>query len=274
MDFYFKYVLGLKEVDAVEDKMEANTFGTIVHEVLEVLYKEVKGQLLSPKHIQAWLPRIETELKRAIVKHWGSGQVESGFNYIGKEVAREYIQRFLNWEKNELLELEKGGKTLRIIDLEQYLEGVIEVPVMNSTIQVKLRGVVDRIDEVDGQVRIIDYKTGGVSPSDLKISPTLEELAENSKPKALQVLIYKYLFAQNHKANWSDVKAGVFSLKQMNNGMMFLQPTSKKIDPLEFQQSIEQNFTRSFEQILGMMLDPEAVWEHQEKSDFCAYCDS
>ena len=39
--FYFRYVAGIKEGDTVEEKMEAGTFGSILHQTLEHVYKGI-----------------------------------------------------------------------------------------------------------------------------------------------------------------------------------------------------------------------------------------
>jgi exonuclease V gamma subunit len=46
LDFYYRYVVGLGEVESLEENMEASTFGSIVHDVLETLYKRFVGMTI------------------------------------------------------------------------------------------------------------------------------------------------------------------------------------------------------------------------------------
>ena len=41
LDFYYTYVLDLKEIEKVEENVEASTFGTKIHDVLEELFTEL-----------------------------------------------------------------------------------------------------------------------------------------------------------------------------------------------------------------------------------------
>ena len=72
------------------------------------------------------------------------------------------------------------------------------------------------VDEMNNQIRIIDYKTGKVSKSEVSI-PDFNELLENpSKAKAFQLLVYAYIYLKN-KPEYADreVIAGNFSFKNL-----------------------------------------------------------
>ena len=59
-----------------------------------------------------------------------------------------------------------AGHELKIIALEQEVSLSIKLA---SGALVRLKGIIDRVDYFDGQLRIIDYKTGKIEGSDLKI---------------------------------------------------------------------------------------------------------
>ena len=89
---------------------------------------------------------------------WASVDAKGGKNLLIFEVAKRYIYNFLRSEQQLL---EKGCK-LKILSIESNLKTEIKIPELDFPVYIK--GKVDRIDELDGQLRIIDYKTGKENP--------------------------------------------------------------------------------------------------------------
>ncbi|TAE49181.1 MAG: hypothetical protein EAZ89_14450, partial [Bacteroidetes bacterium] len=63
--FYFRYVAGIKEPDKVEETMETNTFGQVLHMAMQLLYEPLKGQELLPVHFDALKKRVDQALEEA-----------------------------------------------------------------------------------------------------------------------------------------------------------------------------------------------------------------
>ena len=90
--------------------------------------------------------------------------------------------------------------------------------VVNGT-QFTISGKADRIDRRDGAVRIIDYKTGILQDQDVKVSKKTDSVSDIPE-KALQLMIYKYLYLKEHPEVRPDsVTASLYGLK--NKKMCF-----------------------------------------------------
>ena len=61
LDFYYSYVVGLRQEDEVEETIEASTFGNVIHKVLEELYKPLLNKILIPEDIEG-LKKVETTI--------------------------------------------------------------------------------------------------------------------------------------------------------------------------------------------------------------------
>ena len=65
--------------------------------------------------------------------------------------------------------------------------------------------------------RIIDYKTGNVTAANLKIAD-LSRIAEEKHSKAIQVLLYAFLYTQNFETK--ELEGGIISFKNLKGGFL------------------------------------------------------
>ena len=215
VSFYKQKILKIKEFDDVEETVAFNTLGTVVHEVLDELYTPFIGAFLSVEIVA----EMEKEAKDLVVKHFKihfkNGDLSTGKNRLIFEVANRFVSNFLAKEK--LLLTDKNNK-LKIIATEENLSAEIAVTGINFPI--KLHGQVDRVDELNGVLRIIDYKTGMVTGTNLRV-PEFENLRDEKHLKAIQVLLYAYLYTQSKNYDFSKpLEAGIFSFKNLNSGFL------------------------------------------------------
>ena len=221
VEFYNLKVLGVSEADSLEETIEAKTFGNIIHYCLEELYKPFVGEFLKVSELKELLPKVENIVKKFFVKAYKNVDVSKGKNLIGFEIAKRYINNFLNQEIDYLV---KGHKIM-IHAVEKKVETIIELPGLNFPIH--LKGKVDRIDSFDGVNRIIDYKSSRVVQSDLNIvdlSGVVVDYKKNNK--GFQLLMYAYII------NKMDLfrlpfEAGILSFKNFKAGILKLKLKDK-----------------------------------------------
>ena len=114
----------------------------------------------------------------------------------------------------------KKGKNIKLLGLETPISMLHRVNGLNF--DVKLKGKIDRIDEIDGSIRIMDYKTGKVSPNQLKIKDWDLLGSDEKFSKSFQVLTYAYMYL-NHAEKPLDelsLKSGIVSFKNLKAGFM------------------------------------------------------
>ena len=91
-----------------------------------------------------------------------------------------------------------------------------------------LKGKLDRIDEKDGILRIIDYKTGKVASKDVEVYDWDELITNYDFSKAFQLLCYALMF--NSKNPIQKLEAGIISFKNLKDGLLLFATKSKKGD--------------------------------------------
>ena len=146
------------------------------------------------------------------------------------EVAKKYVHNFLKSEEELLAD---DNNALKIISLEEDYRTDVHIPELNETVHIK--GQIDRIDELNGEVRIIDYKTGKVEQSNLNIR-NLEDLRDEKHHKAIQLLIYAILATNSGKIDdGKSLVAGNISFKNLKSGLLLLnfpEPKKRYIHPI------------------------------------------
>ena len=213
IDFYHQYVLGIREQDSVEETIAVNTLGTVVHNVLENLYKPFVGCLLATNDLGAMILAIDKEVRKEFRSVYAKMNITEGKNLVIFEVAKRYVYNFLKSEQRLL----GSGAEIEIIAIEQNLKTALNIPELGFPVYIK--GKVDRVDKLDGQLRIIDYKTGNVTKSSVEISDWELLTGDYKYSKAFQVLTYSYLHSQNLQQEES-IEAGIISFKNLKEGFL------------------------------------------------------
>ena len=214
IDFYYQKILGIKEDDTVEETVAAKTLGTVIHNTLEDFYTPLEGKMLTIDLINKMKPKINTVVLQHFKGIYKSGDITKGKNLIIFEIAKRYLSNFLNLE----IETLKQGNTIKILKIETDLNVSIEIPELNFPIT--LTGKVDRVDEFNGTVRIIDYKTGKVEQSKVEIVNWEDITTDYTKySKSFQVLMYAYMLNQSVSYT-NPVEAGIISFKNLNSGFL------------------------------------------------------
>ena len=214
IDFYQQKVLRIYEEDEVEETVAANTLGTIVHNTLENFYKPLENQILTKEAIQLMQQNIDAEVGNQFQSEFKKGDITKGKNLIIYNIAKRYVSNFLNQE----LKLIAESNEVIIRHIESDLRTKINVSGLEFPIHIA--GKVDRIDEVDGTIRIIDYKTGKVEQGKVEIIDWEDITTDYTKySKPFQILMYAYMI-QSEKQFSKPIEAGIISFKNLNAGFL------------------------------------------------------
>ncbi len=260
LKFYFRYVLGLKAPDSIDESIEADVFGTVVHHVLQDIYSGAKGKPITVDFLKVQLKRTDDLLLKGFAEKYPGGDINSGKNLLILKVAGKYVRRFIHLEIDEL-----KRKNRYLIATEQVLQHQLDVE--GETIL--LKGTIDRSDKINGagMVRIIDYKTGAVDQTNLNLKEWDKLITEPNMAKAFQVFFYAYLFAKNNE-DIRQIEAGIYSLRKLSQ--RFIRLTLPDSD------NLSESFPRFEEQLSSLirnMLDPTETMHQTDDEDQCKWCD-
>ncbi len=266
--FFFRYIKELKEPEMVMEELDSALFGSVMHKAMELLYEPFLGNIILPDHIDQILKdekKISAALERAFKKeYFGNQKVEiSGSNIIIKEVIGRYL--------HQILKVDKMYAPFQILDLEQ--EHSILITLQNGQ-NIRIGGIFDRIDEKEGVVRIVDYKTGQKKNT----FPGLESLFELPGSKRNDAVFQTFLYALVYRNlnNTLRIVPCLYFIRDIFNDkfdyMIFLKEARNKEIPVENAIDYLQEFEQRLKETLAQMMDPAIPFSQTEDTETCIYC--
>ena len=272
LQFYLQDIVQLDESEEVEETLEARTIGIIVHDALEKLYLPYEGRQIFRHDIVVLEKKLEDQLADSFLKHYAQGEIRFGKNRLIFEVIRKFMTSFFSFEKEFLKEMEAEGSKLEIRKLEERIEVFVKLP--TGGLDVKLKGTIDRVDELNGVPRIIDYKTGVVEPRELSLADWENFLDGNKLDKAFQVLMYAWLYQKFYKVDNPEFETGVISLRKLSNGFVKFgfKPEGSRTKDTLVDGPVLQQFEQYLEQVLEELFDKEIPFEQTKDVEVCERC--
>ena len=248
IEFYFQKILRIRQVEEVEENIALNTLGTIIHKSLEALLSPLIGLVLTKQNIENCLEMLNDEVLKQFKEVYKEGEIKKGRNLLAFEVAKRNISNYLKVE----LELIKNGDLIKILALEQTYERTLNHPKLPFPVLIK--GNVDRIEERNGIIRIIDYKTGKVEARNVTLRNWIGLINDIKNDKIIQVLAYAFMYE-----NVSDmlVEAGVISFKNLKAGFLPFAYKEDKIANSVISETIMDNYLNQIILLLEEILDAD-----------------
>lgn len=213
IQFFENKIMRIQEQQEVEENIALNTMGSIIHETLDKAYNPYCKEPLTLailKQIKASVPKLLEAAYRDIYKSVTS---PVGKNKIIYEVSGHYVYKMIQAD----IDLVKDGHELIVWHTELELKGSLEIAPLG---EINFVGNVDRIDSINGELRIIDYKTGRTVQKNLTLDPDdySNLITDYDKSKAFQVLMYALMY--NQLKPTPELSAGIISFKNFSSGFI------------------------------------------------------
>jgi ATP-dependent helicase/nuclease subunit B len=278
--FYFSKVARFHENEAVEETLEASSFGTMIHEALENLMRPFQqdARLITAEDIPELVRQAPAEVQRVLRQEESEkhARADEGLNHVYGQVATRLVIRLL-----ESLATQPDLLPIRLFGLETELAATVfvDVPSQPEKLAVRLFGFADRVDELpDGRLRVVDYKSGLVKRNDLQLRGYRDRLtpaeaterllleASSSADKVRQLWLYRLMLA--HTAKRETAETAILSLRNIDEGLLSAD--------LSFITDGGQDFVPASEELVRKivlrMLDPSEPIRKTDDFTKCEHC--
>ncbi|MEI8086766.1 MAG: PD-(D/E)XK nuclease family protein [Paludibacter sp.] len=272
LQFYLTRVEKVEQAEEVKETVESDMFGTLFHAVMENLYEPFKGNMMQTTdfdELQKNTLHIDQQIARAFSEKYFKKKNNAivpleGNNLLIASVIRKYII--------QVLKTDKQHAPFRYINSEERCS--IQYPILEGTCNVNIKGFIDRIDEKEGRLRILDYKTGSGS---LEFK-SLDEVFEKNKDKrpkfVLQTFLYGILYKE--KALGKVMTPGIYYMRDVfKEGFdteLHYKPEKNVNETVTDFHTYEDEFREHLTNCLEEIFNPEIPFTQTENVKVCQYC--
>ena len=282
LQFYLAQIAGLKKPDDTDTEIDYAMFGTLFHKSAELAYNYLSqdNKAITAAAIDALLKdgkRLEGFVQQAFQdEYFARKSVDradySGTQSINYDVILKYLRQVLR------MDMELYAPFSYVGSEDEGYQHVIEVPDplnAGSMKQIRLKGIIDRLDSKDGILRIVDYKTGtdkGHPKSmDALFPPTS---AKDRMSQAFQIFYYAYIMSFQPE----------FSQYRLAPTLLYTRSSSKPTaDDIyysvggntikDFTGQYGQEFEERLKGIIQDIFNPDIPFEPTDDKEACKRCD-
>jgi CRISPR/Cas system-associated exonuclease Cas4 (RecB family) len=268
MKFYYRYVNNLKEPAKVSAEIDPAMMGNLLHDVMKRIYAGFAKELISRELIDRLINDRENLF--SIIRETASGIGGRNFSMksdgnilITCDILREYVNRILEYDRNLT--------PFRIYGLEDLHN--FEISLLTDGRRVRAGGFIDRIDEVKGSRRIVDYKTGKASDKISSVGDLFSEGRTKDYDAWLQTLFYCEAFYRRDQS--MPVRPSVYRIRELKEGYDDRLPVRKGREEGFFVDDylqVRDDFLRSLQEVVTLIMNNEEPFEMTEDRTKCRTC--
>ena len=272
LKFYFHHLLGLPQPDEVTEEIDARMFGNLMHQTMKNLYMGFGNLLITREKLEALLKDgnlIDHALDRAFDEILFGNRVKNeyrkaeGYNLIIRQVLRTYIYQLIRAELKSI--------PFTIESLEEKYVASISVTVEGIPTELRVGGIIDRIDVREGNTVILDYKTGSVKNTFASIDALFDAGGKLRNDAVFQVLLYAHVYDSLHPGG--VIVPGLYFIRDSHSGdfSYSILQGPKKV-PVTDYNSVKEEFGGYLQQHLARLFNSEEPFTQTDNLRVCANC--
>ena len=266
LKFYLSYIQRAKPQNDASETIDSRTIGDILHTALEIIFEPYLGIKLTKNNFLDIEKSLPSALNFALDKHFKGGNIDTGKNYLIVKICTYYLEKLISQEAKK--------ENLTVLALEKKIAISTHFDILGNKKKVVITGVIDRIDSLDGVLRIIDYKTGSFAPAEIHVETVADVATNHQKAKAFQLLHYAFLFYFDAAEGAIEfpskgIFSGIYAFRKMKNEVLPLEINkNQRIMPKDI-----SDFRLAMQDILQNIYDPNQNFAQTADVKSCVYCD-
>jgi hypothetical protein len=277
LQYFFKYLANLKKPDQLTEEIDAATLGSIVHGMMEQLYKDVLAKqgnwMINKESIQWMRDRKESIVEEAFRKVRSKNNSDAPLEFNGmlevmKQVVLQYVDGFLTIDENYA--------PFTVQDVEVNMLQPFAIELEGKPVRLMMNGKIDRLDQKDGVFRMVDFKTGGDKTGFSGVELLFERDGKKQNKAALQTLIYSWLFQKQFPQHASFEPALIPFREFMNSresaSTQLVINKSIPVTAANIHEYLPEVET-SLRKLLQEVFDENVPFDQTTNEKVCEYCD-
>lgn len=273
--FYLKYVAGLQTPEEVSAEIDSKKFGDIFHKSAEYIYQDLTqhGSLITKEAIETLMKdeiRLESYVDKAFKElffHIGMDEKPeyNGTQLINSAVIIRYIK--------QLLRIDLQYAPFTYVASEKSVSEQVTIHTPSGDFKSRIGGKIDRMDQKDDTLRIVDYKTGGAPKNPANVE-SLFVPDKNRSGYVFQTFLYASIM--NRKTPGKVAPSLLYinraASEEYSPVVCLQEPRKEKIPVLDFS-LYEDEFREELQKLLDELFHPEVEFTQTDIEEKCTYCD-
>jgi hypothetical protein len=280
LKFYYRAVAGLRQTEEIDEEIDLPMFGTIFHKAAEIIYGSLKGAPDASARLKELrgTPAVEKAVRQAVAFEYFKGEQHVEASDFGGNLTlvADIVRRYLD---TCLLPWDAGSGSFEVRQTEHEIGSSIDIPVAGRTESVRLGGIVDRLDTLDGgTLRVVDYKTGQLRGEFKGIDALFSPVHTERNPAVLQTLLYAWMAARE---SGQQVVPALYFVRFMNRSDYSPAPVAVATDERGRRRGTSQitrindcrpELEERLRRTLSELFDPRIPFSPCEDRKTCEYC--
>jgi hypothetical protein len=291
LKFFLAHVSGLRADVDPQEGLNAPLIGDIFHDTAELIYKRIiqrtGNHIIQRNTLSELLSDMEGLIGPILdivfdtiyfhpADRWQRTEeawkmvcrdTRPGNQYTGELII---IRRVLMQYLTNLLRYDLRHAPFRIIDTETDRYINCQLSTVNSQLNITAGGRIDRLDEMDGHIRVVDYKTGYHLPS-IKSMDEVINTAAKHEGYFLQAFLYSYAVLKEDKPQLPIVPALFYPGKAYKEDYNPTLTIGKEV--IEDFAPMADEFYEGLTQVLKQIFSPDTSFTQTPEVKNCTNCD-
>ena len=296
LQFYFRYLCGIRTPDTVKDRVGGDAVGSVVHAVFQEVFDVSQGERSDfSQQIDEYLADLDNRIRHIVLTNeelrksvrWEEKDLSEGRVYLAMTMIRNDVAHYLKRSKQEFRD-----RNVTIVGNERKLSCKLLVDGHPLT----LYGFVDRLEtEIDPDTNerhltVVDYKTGKVNKEQLRVNMEESDIPFND-PKYkefLQLFFYAMLCKYGGDTTIkkhigaAPVQCAILSIQDVNMREEYFHRAriAERVDGRKrigetpyFTEDRIALFEESLKKLLSDIINPEKPFCQTTDADHCKQCD-
>lgn len=280
LKFYFRYIKNLKEPDTIKDEIDPAIFGNLLHNSLQNLYtyyQEKTGKSIIEETDITILRSLTSEaIKTAINLEFSHPEKIREISLVGDylvifNIIEEYV--------NNIIDIDVKKLPLKVPQMEEDYNFNFDISSEGAVKNVKIGGRVDRLEEDEDQVLVVDYKSGKAETKNSfsSVYDLFDRESTRRKENLFQIFLYSYLLGKDVFKGKKVVPQLLFirdSYQHNFDSSILHKPSRGVVKKVESVGEYADDFATELTRVLEELFDsttPFNQTDQDHKCQFCAY---
>ena len=268
--------------DDIDENIDDRQFGIIFHDAMHEIYKTVVGKEMGADEIAKLASELSgSRIDYAFARHIfpkkeemqklaleGKINVKNNLNGANKlvySVIEHYVKSQLEYDKSVAKE-----KPITFVALEEKYSMLFPIELNGRKIKVNLGGIIDRIDKIGDEIRIIDYKTGSNKVECDTIDDVFDAAKISDFKGILQTLIYCLIFS--HKRADEHITPHLFMTRELDHNPDFrIRSKNDEFSEGSYRR-VEDKVKAFVTSVLTDIFDADKPFVQTDNEDNCKHC--